>query len=116
MSSELCNDEICEVKTNNPAILDITFKTTNEESKLAADAEALVAGSWLKWPLGDATDVCKNLIQGSCPVPANTEATYRVSVTIPSSAPIGFQTTVQIGIAGQNNVVACTRFPVKVVA
>lgn len=116
MNVDNCNDEECEVKRSVPAKMQLTFKTIKEATKLSGEAKALVAGSWFPWPLGGSSDVCKNLIKGSCPIPANSEATYALIITIPNIAPIGFKSVVQIRVTDQDkNVVACTRFPVHVI-
>lgn len=112
-----CNDKYCEVKRNVQASLKITFKATKDATDLNASVQAQIAGNWLPWPLGQASKVCKNLVQGTCPVAENDEATYGFGITIPSIAPVGTHTTVQIQIKDQtNSMVACTRIPIVVVA
>lgn len=114
---ENCNDNYCEVKRSTPANMEITFKTTKEATDLSGTIHAQVGGKWIPWPLGAASKVCKNLIKGECPIAENTEATYGVSIKIPIIAPIGTKTVVQVRVSDQDkNVVACTRFPVLVVA
>lgn len=114
---ENCNDQYCEVRRNTPAHMELTFQPVNEAKTLNAAVSAQVAGAWFPWPLGSASKVCNNLKEGSCPVAANSQATYSFSIKIPGIAPIGTKPLIQIKITDQNKkVVACTRFPVLVVA
>lgn len=112
-----CNDKYCEVKRSTPAKMELTFKPTKEATNLSGAIHAQIGGTWIPWPLGSASKVCNNLVKGECPVAANVEATYGVSIKIPIIAPIGTKTVVQLRVTDQDkNVVACTRFPVLVVA
>ncbi|XP_031616847.1 uncharacterized protein LOC116336836 [Contarinia nasturtii] len=112
-----CNDEYCEVKRSTPANMELAFRTVKEATNLSSTVRAQVAGKWFPWPLGSASKVCNNLKTGSCPVPANTEATYGFSIKIPIIAPVGSKPLIEIKITDQDKtVVACTRFPVLVVA
>lgn len=98
--------------------MDLTFKTTEEATKLEGSIKAQIAGIWMSWPIpSKSADVCQNLIKGTCPVPANDEATYSLSFKIPGIAPPGTRTVVQLRVIDQNKkAVACTRFPVLVVS
>lgn len=117
MKVENCNDEYCEVKQGVPARMEITFSPDNQATDLNAAIKAQVAGQWIPWTLGGQSKVCKFLTKGTCPVEANEEATYGVDIKIPIIAPIGTRTVVQVRLTDQNKeVVACTRFPVLVVA
>lgn len=112
---ENCNAQACEVKRNIPAKMQLTFKASKELSKLEGNVQAQVVGIWIPWLIGSESKVCKNLTKGTCPIPANTEATYGLTITIPGIAPSGTRTIVQVSINDQkNNVIACTRFPVVV--
>lgn len=97
--------------------MEITFAPDSEATTLTSAVHAQVAGQWIPWALGSQSKVCNNLLKGECPLAANTEATYKLSVKIPIIAPIGLKTVIQIRITDQNKkVTACTRFPVQVVA
>lgn len=112
-----CNNEYCEVKRNTPAKIDMTFKSDKEETKLKASVHAQIAGAWIPWPLGRQSNVCDNLTNGKCPLAAETKATYSFAITIPIIAPVGTRTVVELRLKDQSNdVIACTRFPVLVVA
>lgn len=118
VNAENCNDQFCEVRRGIVSKFEMTFKAITEATKMSSSFKAQIAGTWISWPIsGESSDVCKNLIQGKCPVPANSEATYRLNFKIPTIAPIGTRTIVQLRITDQNSKgVACTRFPVLVVS
>lgn len=114
---ETCSDQVCEVTRNVPAKMELTIKPTTEATKLEGSIHARIAGIWIPWITGSESKVCKNLIKGKCPISANSEATYSLSLNIPFIAPVGTKTNVKVRITDQNNnVVACTHFPVIVVA
>lgn len=97
--------------------MELTFKTDAEATDLRAKVRALVAGIWLPWPLGKLSRVCENLTNVKCPLPANTEAKYTFSVTIPGIAPVGTKVTVEYKILDQKKSnVACVRIPVYIAA
>lgn len=117
ISVENCNEEYCEVKRNTPAKMEFTFKPTKQATELTGTVNAQVLGTWIPWPIGAAGKVCKNLVNGECPVAENTEATYRLNFKIPGIAPVGTKTVVQFRITDQTKAtVACVRFPVLVAA
>lgn len=112
-----CNNEYCEVKRNVESKMEMKFKTDSAATMLNSQVKAQIAGIWIPWPLGPQSKVCDHLSQGKCPLSANSEATYSMSMTIPGIAPVGTRTTIEFSILDQSkNVVACTRFPVKVSA
>lgn len=95
--------------------MELTFKT-EKEAKVLTGAVSAYMGVWVPYPVGDASKVCNNLLEGKCPIAADTEATYVLKVTVPSFAPIGTSTRVQVRVTDQSKkVVACVRFPVVVV-
>lgn len=105
------------MKRNEASEMEFTFKPDTDATELNGALQAQVLGVWFPWPLGDQSMVCDSLITGQCPVKADTEATYGISVKIPSIAPAGTKTLVELRITDQAKaVVACTRFPVLVVA
>lgn len=114
---EHCNEKNCEVSRDSPSRMEFTFKTEKEAKVLTGKVSAYM-GVWVPYPnLGDASKVCNNLLEGECPVAANTEATYVLQMTAPKSTPIGMSVRVEVRVTDQNKkVLACVRFPIVVVA
>lgn len=99
--------------------MQLTFESPKEiESATTAAAHAQFAGSWLPWGLGEQAKVCNHLTDGAkCPLKPNERVTYDLNINIPRIAPVGTKTVVEIRITDQTKeVIACTRFPVKVTA
>lgn len=113
-----CNDEYCAVKRGVPAHMEMTFAPKTESDNLKASANAKFAGMWMPWSLEKQANVCNYLSNGvKCPIKAQQKATYYLDFKIPSIAPVGTQTAVQLRIVDSaKSVVACTSFPVTVVA
>lgn len=94
--------------------MEITFKPDTDATILNGALQAQVFGAWFQWPLGDESNICNKLIKGHCPVNANTEATYSMSIEIPFYAPSGTR-LVELRITDQAQaVVACTRFLIQI--
>lgn len=109
-----CNDDHCEFRRGESTALTLTFRTTNEAIKLESTLKAKVAFVFVSVPNGK-IDVCEHMLNQKCPVPANTEVIYKVEFVMPSLAPAGTRTTLQLQIADQNkNVVSCVQVPALV--
>lgn len=93
----------------------LTFRTNDVATKLQSTLKAKLAGFFVSIPNGT-IDVCEYMENQKCPVPANTEVTYSVDFVMPSLAPAGTRTTLQLQITDQNKkVVSCTQVPALVV-
>lgn len=116
IKSDSCNDKYCAVKRGVPAHMEITFAPKTQSDNLKATVNAKFAGMWMPWSLGQQAKVCNYLSNGvKCPIKAQQKATYILDFAIPSTAPVGTETLVQLRIFAKSGI-ACTRFLVKVVA
>lgn len=112
-----CNDEYCKITRNVATSLNITFKTVNEAKDLRCKVRAQALGMWVPYPLGKLSKVCENLSNGTCPLAANTEATYTFSMTVPAVAVVGMKLTAEYKIIDQSKAtVACIRVPLFIAA
>lgn len=113
-----CNDKYCAVKRGVPAHMEMTFAPKTESDNLKASVNVKFAGIWMPFSLGQYAKVCNYLSNGAkCPIQAQQEAIYSLDFTVPSLAPVGAQTTVKLSILNSaKSVIACTNFPVTVVA
>lgn len=105
------------MKRNVAAHMEFSFNSEDQATAVSGAIHAQVAGVWVPWKLGRQSKVCDFLKKGKCPLAANEEATYGVSIKVPFFAKVGMKVVVRVRLQDQNNkVVACTRFPVVVVA
>lgn len=119
MSVQNCdeNAQQCEVQRNKEFDIKMTFEAGEKADNMEATVRALIAGAWIKWPLGGQSKVCNHLIEGKCPLESGQKATYNFNIKIPLVAPVGTKTVIDVKVAdGDDNVVSCTRFPVVVTA
>lgn len=110
-----CSAVFCTVRRNTTAELRLSFNTVRSVVCARCDVLAFINGRWLNWPLGTQTNVCANLLSGSCPLAAGANATYRANLVAPNLVPANSRFFIQARIVNQlNQAVSCTRINVLV--
>lgn len=104
-----CNDEYCFIGIGQPAEISVTFSTEEELTEARASMKwAFDDRLTLNYFLGSQADVCRGLAKGSCPIGANTSATYRTQVQFPSTTPANQRIVVELNVeTPQDKIIIC---------
>lgn len=112
-----CNNQVCEVRRDRPAVVEITLKAQRPTSSIHGSVQIYYQFRWWTVNIGEQANVCSHLISGRCPLATGAQATFRGQLDIPKFARIGQKAPVRIrGVDQDKRPVACVKILAKVVA
>lgn len=116
-SMPVCNNKVCEVRRNQPAVVDVTIKAQKPIESIHGSVQIYYRYRWWSVNIGGQANVCNHLISGQCPLATGEQVTYRGQLGIPKFARVGQQAPIRIrGVDQKKRTVACVKILLKVVA